>query len=277
MATSGGPTPDDLFAAYARDVERSPTLTGAREVELGRAMERAGYLLRLRDRLSRPEHLGRDPDAVDLGFAMYAEFKRSWGLVVAVHDRITPVEGGERPSRPAMLATVLPLTKVPGPAVDAACETLGGIAPDDLEESLRLRAVEWDLFPANIRCMLGSKTTWPDDDIALGVLTRFTPNLASDFADHIVQGALAKETLTEANLRLVIREARSSVGLGIAPLEAVQAGNLELVRAVERFRHHRGVRFSAYATPRIRRAIALAIADATEDTAPPVAARAGYA
>jgi RNA polymerase primary sigma factor len=266
---AGSPTPDDLFEAYARDVGRVHLLSSAREVELARAMERSDYLVRFRVRLGRPDHLGREPDAIELGFAMYAEFKRSWGHVVALHDRLAPAGTGEPPSKPAMLAAVLPLLKIPESAVDAACDALDGIAPDELEESLRLRTVEWDLFPANIRCMLRPRAAWPDDEIVLGVLTRFTPNLARDFKEQVTQGALAKEALTEANLHLVVAAAKKHAGRRVPLLDLVQAGNNGLVQAVEKFQHHKGFTFRTHATWWIRQAITRAITEATEDQGPP--------
>ena len=62
MDDRGGdaPSPDDLLEAYLRDIEQVPPLTDARESELMRAIERGEYILRLRARLSHPDHLGRD-------------------------------------------------------------------------------------------------------------------------------------------------------------------------------------------------------------------------
>jgi RNA polymerase primary sigma factor len=77
----------------------------------------------------------------------------------------------------------------------------------------------------------------------------------------IERGDLAREKLTNANLRLVVSVAKKYVGRGMSMLDLVQEGNLGLIRAVEKFQHHKGFKFSTYATWWIRQAITRAIAD----------------
>jgi len=73
-------------------------------------------------------------------------------------------------------------------------------------------------------------------------------------------GTRARNHLLEANLRLVVSLAKRYTGRGVPFAKLVQAGNLGLIRAVERFDYTKGYAFSTYATWWIRQAITRALA-----------------
>ncbi len=77
----------------------------------------------------------------------------------------------------------------------------------------------------------------------------------------LFDGKKAERELVQSNLRLVVSVAKRYVGRGMSLLDLIQEGNLGLLRAVQKFDHTRGFKFSTYATWWIRQAIMRAIAD----------------
>jgi RNA polymerase primary sigma factor len=80
----------------------------------------------------------------------------------------------------------------------------------------------------------------------------------------------ARERLTQSNLRLVVSVAKKHRGHGVPFADLVQEGNIGLMRAVEKFDHRLGYKFSTYAHWWIRQAIGRAITDQSRTVRVPV-------
>jgi RNA polymerase primary sigma factor len=252
----GGISLDDPVRMYLREIGRVPLLTAAREVELASAMERGDYLTAKRAQLASDFGAAPAPDV--LGRAIYHAFAEGWPAVRALY---AAVHGAARlPAKSLVLKRVLPLTQLPEAAVAAVAASCG-LAPEELEEALRRRAVEWELLPAAVQALIRDAEAWPDPAAVDALVRAQAGRLGRRWDEQVRSGHNAKVALTEANLRLVVSVAKKYVGRGMSMLDLIQEGNLGLIRAVEKFQHHKGFKFSTYATWWIRQAITRAIAD----------------
>ena len=148
------------------------------------------------------------------------------------------------------------------------------IVSDDEDEDIdldELRSFEEELSKEDkleaIREKGKNKVVITDDPVRMylkeiGRIPLLTYEEEVELAKRIEAGdQRAKDQLAEANLRLVVSIAKRYVGRGMQFLDLIQEGNMGLIKAVDKFEHKKGFKFSTYATWWIRQAITRAIAD----------------
>ncbi|HKM32913.1 MAG TPA: RNA polymerase sigma factor RpoD [Oscillospiraceae bacterium] len=119
----------------------------------------------------------------------------------------------------------------------------------------------------NVEMAISTEGVSIDDPVKIylkeiGRVPLLTSEEEIELATRMASGdSFARKRLSEANLRLVVSIAKRYVGRGMQFLDLIQEGNLGLIKAVEKFDHTKGFKFSTYATWWIRQAITRAIAD----------------
>ncbi len=153
---------------------------------------------------------------------------------------------------------------------DISQSDIDSASPDELEND-ELKEIEQDArnfdSTENMDKYFSQEGLANDDPVRMylkeiGKIPLLTPERETYLAEQISLGnKQAKDELIEANLRLVVSIAKRHVGKGMYFLDLIQEGNLGLIKAVEKFDHSKGYKFSTYATWWIRKAITRAIAD----------------
>ncbi len=247
---------DDSVRMYLREIGQVKLLDGPREVELAAAMERGSYLARRLAQLT--DDFGNPPAPDVVARAIYHAFKQGWAHPLAMHRALNgdaPV-----PARDELLGQMLPMSQHEEAAIQQVCAAFE-LSPEELEESLRDRFVEWELLPSSLQTLCRDGESWPTDEAVDQVIRERLDRLQRRWDDTLEQAERAKSALIQANLRLVVSVAKKHVSRNMNILDLFQEGNLGLMRAVEKFDYHKGFKFSTYATWWIRQAITRAIAD----------------
>lgn len=256
---------DDPVRMYLKEIGRVPLLSSDEEMRLATRMAAAEYLTKVREQLQGRE--GRQPAEKDVLYQVYQEATIRWRFATKLSKQLglKPYDYGElltetqalridwQADEPSPLRSYLEQGNW-GHDEDwnelarALFDTYRGLylVPDTALDVMRARYRDRSavLRPQSLQKQM------PDEE-----------TLDANVAQIEFLALEAKQTLIRANLRLVVSVAKRYMNRGISFLDLIQEGNIGMLRAVEKFDHTKGYKFSTYATWWIRQAISRAIAD----------------
>ncbi len=258
---------DDPVRMYLREIGRVPLLESHQEVWLSTQREAATYLKDLQARLS--QQSGRPPTGQEILVALLDALRGAWSVVLRNCSRLrlpppdlAALVDEARSLRHVLMPTTSShlygfLKQVDWPESEDGTWTaitshlfdvliLLCLLPDSTLDLIRAEWHRRQKFPAPRQI----KRRMPDEE-----------EIAATWANLEERAMEAWQLLAQANLRLVVNVAKHYLGRGILFLDLIQEGNIGLLRAIQKFDHTKGFKFSTYATWWIRQAISRAIAD----------------
>ena len=273
------PSTDDPVRMYLKEIGQVPLLDTNREVWLSMQMSAERLMQQLTDELASLENTADTPQAerrmpshMDILRRAYQYIDENW---TDIRQQAATMDV-PAPDLRTFLREISQMTENWNQTRDSAIR-------DYFRQKDWGRDDQWNEFAHQVFDTLHATELLPpmmrsrlsvymrDHDEQLPDLNTFTEWLEEDpdpeeaARDHLqrveIMAEQAIDSLTEANLRLVVSVAKRYMGRGISFLDLIQEGNLGLLRAVQKFDHSKGFKFSTYATWWVRQAISRAIAD----------------
>jgi RNA polymerase primary sigma factor len=264
---------EDPVHLYLHQIGRVPLLKANDEKIIARRIEIGRRISEIERKLQKQ---GLSIDANQIYLEIVRELGQSWEIIHKLQENLGLGENNKFRKTITDVRFRDAIDGVIDPLIVQAIADKLSLPPEAIEKRLNVLSVDCILLSENVLSLIGGKVSLANIPALVNDI-KFVQKLEDrelglrEYLDVLQkESKIAKDLLTEANLRLVVSVAKKHIGHGISLLDLIQEGNIGLIRATEKFNAHKGFKFSTYATWWIRQAITRSIADQARSIRVPV-------